>query len=175
MKKMILTFATLLLYVVGYAQSNTDEKAVRAVLQKMEDAWNAHDYTYTGQYDIYAPNASIINPVGMYWKSRAEIVKAHQVFGEMMLQYESTKTLQEDVRFLAPTVALATIKNQYRVEQDYMLPGGQQKISKGGTNQAMLNVILSKKDDQWKIASLQVTGIDVNAAAYDPVKRQAGQ
>jgi hypothetical protein len=111
----------------------------------------------------------------MYWKSRAEIVKAHKVFGEMLFQYESTKTLQEDVRFLAPTVALATIKNQYRVEQDYMLPGGQQKVSKGGTNQAMLNVILNKKDDQWKITSLQVTGVDPKAAANDPVKRQAGQ
>ena len=175
MKTMILTFATLLFYVVGYAQSNADENAVRAIIQKMEDAWNEHDYDYTGQYDIYAPDATMINPVGMYWKSRAEIVKAHQVFGEMMFKYTSSQNQQEDLRFLAPTVALVTVKGQHRVEQDYMLPGGRQTASKGDTNLYMMNVILCEENGQWKIASLQVTGVDPNAATFDPVKRQAGQ
>ena len=175
MKTMILTFAVALAAFAGFAQSNADEKAVRAVIQKMEDAWNAHDYTYTGQYNIYAPDATMINPVGMYWKSRAEIVKAHQVFGEMMFKNTTSKIQQVDIRFLAPTVALATVKDQHRVEQDYNYPDGRKAASKGDTHQGMMNVILCKKNEQWQISTLQVTEIDPKAAAQDPVQRQAGQ
>ncbi len=109
MKTMILTITILFLCVSGYTQSKANEKAVQAVLQKMEDAWNAHDYTYSGQFDIYAPDATMINPVGMYWKNRAEIIKAHQVFGETMFKYTSSQNQQVDIRFLAPAVALATV------------------------------------------------------------------
>jgi uncharacterized protein (TIGR02246 family) len=175
MKKLIFMLATLLVYYLAQAQTSTDEKAVRAVIQKMDDAWNAHDYAYSGQYDIYDQAAKMINPVGMYWKNRAEIVQAHQVFGEMMFKYESTKSQPVDIRFLAPTVALATVKAQYRVEEDYNLPDGKKAGSKGDTNYAMINVVLTKQNAAWKIASLQVTGLDLDAQAHDPVKRPASR
>lgn len=169
MKTTILAFTFLLVCHLGFAQSATDEKAVRAVIQKMDDAWNAHDYTFTGKYDIYAPDAMVINPVGMYWKNRSEILKAYQVFGETMFKYESTKSEQVDVRFLAPTVALATIKAMYRTNEDHTLPGGQ-KVPKGDTVYSMMNVILTKNNNDWKIASLQLTPINAEAAAHNPVQ-----
>jgi len=60
------------------------------------------------------------------------------------------------------------------VEHDYSFPEGQ-KAYKGDLHQHMLNVVLTKKNDQWKIATLQVTTIDPNATAFDPAKRQAGK
>jgi uncharacterized protein (TIGR02246 family) len=141
----------------------------------MDDAWNAHDYTYSGKYDIYAPDAIMINPVGMYWKNKAQIVKAHQVFGETMFKFTSTKSQQVDVRFLAPTVAMATVKGQYRVEQDYNLPDGNKGGSKGDTTQDMIHVVLTKKNDSWKIASLQVTAINPQAVVHDPIQKQASR
>lgn len=169
MKTLRLTLAMLLICGLTFGQSSADKKAVRAVIQKMDDAWNAHDYTYAGKYDIYAPDAVMINPVGMYWKSRSEILKAHKVFGEMMFKHGSTKSEPVDVRFLSPTVAMATIKAMYRADEDHTLPGGQ-KVSKGDTDYNMLNVIFTKKNNDWKIASLQVTPIDAQAAAHNPVQ-----
>lgn len=169
MKTTILFLALFLICQLNFAQSSTEEKAVRAVIQKMDDAWNAHDYTFAGKYDIYAPDAIVINPVGMYWKNRSEILNAYQVFGEMMFKYGSTKSEQVDVRFLAPTVAMATIKAMYRTDEDHTLPGGH-KVPKGTTDYDMLNVILTKKNNDWKIASIQLTPINAEAAAHNPVQ-----
>ncbi|MEJ7739493.1 MAG: SgcJ/EcaC family oxidoreductase [Chitinophagaceae bacterium] len=124
---------------------------MRAVIQKMDDAWNIHDYYNSGQYDIYAPDATLVNPVGMYWKNRAEIIKAHQVLGETMFKYSSAKSQQVGLRFLAPTVALATVKAQYRFEQDYNSPDGK-AYSKGNIDYAMINVVFTKQNGAWKIA-----------------------
>jgi uncharacterized protein (TIGR02246 family) len=169
MKTTVFSFAFFFICHISFAQSTTEETAVRAVIQKMDDAWNAHDYTFIGKYDIYAPDAIVINPVGMYWKNRSEILKAYQVFGETMFKYGSTKSEQVDVRFLAPTVAMATIKAMYRTDQNHTLPGGH-KFSKGNTDYDMVNVILTKKNKDWKIASIQLTPINAQAAAHNPVQ-----
>jgi uncharacterized protein (TIGR02246 family) len=175
MKTFISTLALVLFYSITYAQSATDDKAVRAVIQKMDDAWNAHDYSYSGQYDIYTLDATLVNPVGMYWKNRAEIIKAHQAFGETMFKYTTTKSQQVNLRFLAPTVAVATFKAQYQVEQEYKLPDGKKAGSKGDTNYAMINVVLIKQNAAWKIASQQVTELNLQVQAQDPVKRQVSR
>ncbi|GAA4455310.1 hypothetical protein GCM10023189_23040 [Nibrella saemangeumensis] len=169
MKTISVFFSLLFITSLTFAQSAADEKAVRAVIQKMDDAWNAHDYTYTGKYDIYAPDAVMINPVGMYWKNRGEIQRAHKAYGETMFKYGSAKSEQVDVRFLAPTVAMATIKAMYRTDKDHTLPGGQ-KVSKGTTDYDMLNVILTKKNNDWKIASVQLTPINAQAAPHNPIR-----
>jgi uncharacterized protein (TIGR02246 family) len=175
MKTIRLTLALLLIFSLSYAQSAAEEKAIRTVIQKMDDAWNAHDYTYSGKYDIYDQQAMMINPVGMYWKNKTEIVKAHQLFGEKMFKHSSAKSQIIDLRFLAPTVAVAIIKMQYLVKQDHTLPSGQKAGSKGDTSQSMVNVVLTKTNEVWKIASLQVTTVDQNAAAHDPVVRKVSK
>jgi uncharacterized protein (TIGR02246 family) len=174
MKFFVSTLALVSLYCISYAQSATDEKAVRAVVQKMDDAWKAHDYSYSGKYDFYYQDATLVNPVGMYWKNRAEIIKAHKVLGEMMFKYSSAKSQIVDLRFLAPTVALATVKAQYQTEQDHNAPDGK-AYSKGDFDYAMINVVLTKQNGDWKIASQQVSNFDPKIQAQDPVKRQAKQ
>jgi uncharacterized protein (TIGR02246 family) len=175
MKTFVSTLALVLVYSISYAQSATDEKAVRAVIQKMDDAWNAHDYSYSGKYDFYVKDATLVNPVGMYWKNRAEIIKAHQSFGETMFKYTSAKSQIVDLRFLAPTVALATVKTQYLVEQDYNFPDGKKAFSKGDTDAVMINVVCTRQNRAWKIASEQVTTFNPEAQALDPVKQQANR
>jgi hypothetical protein len=61
------------------------------------------------------------------------------------------------------------------VEQDYNFPDGRSAGSKGDTSESMLSVVLNKKNEAWKIAFLQVTGIDPKAAAQNPVKGQASR
>jgi uncharacterized protein (TIGR02246 family) len=171
MKTFTSTLTLVLVCCISYAQSPADEKAVRAVIQKMDDAWNAHDYSYSGKYDIYTKDATLVNPVGMYWKNRAEIIQAHQVLGETMFKYTSAKSQQVDLRFLAPTVALATVKAQYQTEQDYNFPDGKKASSKGDLDYAIINIVCTRQNGVWKIASQQVTTFNPEAQVQDPVKR----
>jgi uncharacterized protein (TIGR02246 family) len=170
MKSFVLFLLTMLIASVVFSQSATDEKEVRALIQKAEDAYNAHDYSYAGQYDILAPNAVLINPVGMYWKNRDEIIKGTQIIGAIRLKYESAKYNIKDLRFLSPTVALVVMHSIGKVEQDYNFPDGTKGGAKGDTTEGMYTFTLIKQGAGWKIASMQVTHIDSNAAKMNPIK-----
>ena len=174
MKKFLSVAASLLFLICFYnlksvAQSS-DEKMVRAVIQKAEDAWNAHDYSFSGKYDIYAQDAVLVNPVGMYWKKRTQIISGIQRFASMMFQNTSTKYNIKNIHFLAPAVALVIVHSIDRVEQDYNLPDGTKGGSKGDITEGMCTYTLVKKDETWKIASLQITAVDANAAPANPFK-----
>lgn len=173
MNKLLYAAVSLILFcfcsLKSVAQS-TDEMKVRAIIQKGEESWNAHDYSFSGENDTYAPDAVLINPVGMYWKNRAEIIKSIQTFGAMMFKYESVKYNKVDVCFLTPTVALAIIQSTGKVDQDHNMPDGSKGRSKGDTNEGISSVVLVKKNNKWKIAFQQLTSVDANAAAFNPVK-----
>ncbi len=164
MKTIALLTFSLFLSCTTFAQSTQDELDVRAVIKTMETAWNAHDYSFTSKNDIFDPNAALINPVGMYWKNKAEILKALQAFGEARFKFTSTQYNIKSVNFLAPTVALVTMSAKDVVEQDS--PVGK----KGDSSEGMYFITLLKKGNGWKITSLQVTEVNVNAAPMNPIK-----
>lgn len=159
----LLTFALLLSFIT-FGQSAQDELDVRTVIKTMETAWNAHDFSFTGKNDIFDSNATLINPVGMYWKNKAEIIKALQVFGETRFKFTSTQYNIKAVKFLAPSVALLTMSAKDMVEQDFQ--GGK----KGDSSEGMYFITLLKGGNGWKITSLQVTEVNVNAAPMNPIK-----
>lgn len=151
------------------AQSS-DETQIRAVIMKSEEAWNAHDYSFSGKYDFFATNAILVNPVGMYWKNRSEIIKGIQAFGPTMFKNISVKYNIKSVYFLAPTVALVVVHSIDRVEQDYNLPDGTKGGTKGDMSEGMFTYTLAKANQDWKITSLHITSINANAAASNPAK-----
>ncbi len=154
-----------------FSQTRADEKNVRAIIQKMEDSYNAHDYSFSGKYDVLAPDAYFINPVGMYWKNREEIIQAVKAFGKIRLMYESSKYTIEKIKFLAPAVALAVVKSDDTVLEDYNFPDGSRAGTKGETGNAMYSFTFKKIGNDWKIAAVQITHIDPNAASMNPVKK----
>jgi uncharacterized protein (TIGR02246 family) len=172
MKTFLTTAASLLLLIcfctVKSVAQSADEKGVRAVIQKAENAWNAHDYSFSGTYDIYADDAVLVNPVGMYWKNRSQIMGGMQRFGSMMFKHTSTKYNIKNIRFLAPAVASVIVHSIDRVNQDYNLPDGRKGGSKGDVTEAMYTYTLVKKDGNWKIAALQITPVDAKAAPANP-------
>src|SRR6187399_1268234 len=58
----------------SFSQTLQDEKDIHALFDKMSEAWSAGDYGYT-KYDVLDDSAILINPVGMYWKNKNEIIK----------------------------------------------------------------------------------------------------
>jgi uncharacterized protein (TIGR02246 family) len=172
MKSILLVLLTALLTSAVFSQNATDEKEVRAVIQRAEDAYNAHDFSYAGHYDFMTSDAVLINPVGMFWKNRAEIIKGTQVMGAVRLKYESAKYNIKDLRFLSPTVALVVMHSIGKVEQDYNFPDGTKGGSKGDITEGMYLFTLVKQGKSWKITSMQVTHIDPNAANMNPIKNK---
>lgn len=169
MKHIMVLLSTLISFNV-FGQSTADEKQVRAVIQTSEDSYNAHDFSYSGKYDLFVPDAVLVNPVGMYWKNRAEIIQASQVLGNIRLKYESAKYTIKALRFLAPGAALMVVYAAGRVEQDYNFPDGSKGGSKGDITKAMYSLTLTKINSNWKISSMQITHIDPVAAQLNPVK-----
>lgn len=172
MKSIALIFIATLITSAIFSQNAEDEKKVRAIIQKAEDAYNAHNFSYTGQYDIFSSNAVFINPVGMYWKNRQEIITGIQSIGAIRLKYESAKYHIKDLRFLSPTVALVVMHSMGKVEQDYNFPDGSKGGTKGDIIEGMFICTLVKQGTDWKIVSMQVTHIDPNAANLIPVKNK---
>ena len=170
MKSVFLVLLPVLMTSAVFSQNYLDEKKVKAVIQKAEDSYNAHDFSYAGQYDFLTSDAVFINPVGIYWKNRAEIIKGTQAIGAIRLKYESAKYNIKGLRFLAPTVALVVMHSIGKVEQDYNFPDGTKGGSKGDTTEGMYLFTLIKQGKSWKITSMQVTNIDPNAANMNPLK-----
>jgi hypothetical protein len=53
MKPFFLLLLTSLMAYVVFSQNSNDENQVRACIQKAEDAYITHDYSYEGKYDIF--------------------------------------------------------------------------------------------------------------------------
>lgn len=151
-------------------QATDEENEIRAVIQKMEDSYNVHDYAFTGKFDILTEEVFVINPVGMYWKNKAQVIAALQVLGNIRLKYESVKYAFKNIRLLSSTVAVAVVYANGIVNEDYNFPDGSKGGSKGDTTDGIYSFTLTKKSGAWKISSMHISHVDANAAAVNPVK-----
>lgn len=50
------------------------------------------------------------------------------------------------------------------------MPNGTKGGSKGETHEGIMSLTLIKKDNAWKIAFQQMTHVDANAAAFNPIR-----
>lgn len=169
-----LTLAPILLLCCGLAcpaQTQADKQAVRDMIRKLDDIWNAHDYHNKAAYEVYEKDAVMINPVGMHWRGRAEIMQARQVFGELMLRHISAESRPLQIRFLAPSVAQATVRVRYQIEHNYELPKGKRAGSQGEVYYSIISAVLTKTGDMWRVALLQETNLNPETLKFDPVKQ----
>ena len=141
----------------AFSQTPADENNIRAIFNKMQQAWAANDYGYT-KYDILDPNAILINPIGMYWKNKVEITKGLQYLGEVRFKY--FKTIEDSIvsiRFLSPSPALVILHGIEGVEQDFTMPGDTAVNKKGERSEGWQTYTLIKGNEGWKITSITVT------------------
>lgn len=129
------------------------------MFDKMNEAWSAQDYGYT-KYDILDDSAVLINPVGMYWKNKEEIIKGLQYLGEVRFKYlKFTEQKILSVRFLSPTAALVIAWGKDVVTEDFTMPGEEMVTKKGEENEGFQACTLMKKENKWKITSMNVTHV----------------
>ena len=150
----------------GSANASTvtnDEPAVRAVLSAYEPAWNRHDMSALG--DLFADDAHWVNIVGIWWRSKPDLVKAHTIFHETMFRETPVRFKEVDLRTVAPgvAIAIATVETG-----SFSAPDGRTMPASGNR----LTMVLVQKEGRWQIVSGQNTVNDPIAAPHDPAKRQ---
>lgn len=139
-----------------------DEKAIRQVAKDYETRWNKHDMDAFAE--LFTDDADWVNVVGMVWRGKPEIMKAHRAFHETNFKDRSVYLDEMTVRFIRPDVAVAIAK--WKVD-GFTAPDGRQFDK--GLNVSML--MFTKQNNRWLIASGENVTVDPIAAAHDPVKK----
>jgi uncharacterized protein (TIGR02246 family) len=139
--------------------SAADEAAVRAIIDRQTDAWNKHDM------DAFVadamPDLNWINVVGMHWKGRETVLKAHAVLHKGM--FANSRMLTPEItmmREIAPNVIVETHVN--RIEGVGALPSGATYPSNGN----LITLVFVKTQAGWRLAHAHNTTI-----AYDQAKK----
>ena len=93
--------------------SAADEKDIKAIETRFNEAWNRHDPD--GMVESLAEDAQFITVNGVWMKSRAEfdglVRRLHGATGP--LRESMRETLETDIRFLAPDVAM--VHSRFRI------------------------------------------------------------
>ncbi|WP_156164436.1 SgcJ/EcaC family oxidoreductase [Bradyrhizobium sp. LTSP885] len=140
--------------------SAADEAAIRAILDRQTDAWNRHDM------DAFVadamPDVDWINVVGMHWKGRETVMKAHALLHKGMFANSRMRTPEITMmREIAPNVIVETHIN--RIEGVGALPSGAAYPDSGN----LITMVFVKTQAGWRIAHAHNTTI-----AYDQAKKR---
>ncbi len=153
----IITFLFICLSSTNWALGQTaDEKAVNELVANMQTLWNKHDIN--AYNDLYADDATLVNPVGIFCANKAEVVKMHLEANEYYFKYTSLVIETQKLRFLTPDVAVVNVRYMVNIEQDLSFPDGY-KLKKGDKQIVAIIHVLAKKNGSWKISATQVTNV----------------
>lgn len=164
--KSIVACAPVLLLLCGCAPQaawdKSDETSIRGLFAAYQNDWNHHDMQAMG--NLFTEDAEWINVVGMHWRGKPDIVKAHEIYHRLLFTKTGINFTNIAIRPIAPNVAVAVIDEDFDASQ---LPdGGTRPASKD-----ILSFILAKRDGQWKIVHGHNTIVLPEAQPYDPVNR----
>ena len=140
-----------------------DAAAIRALLDKRRDAWNRHDM------DAFVadlmPDIEWINVVGMRWKGRDTVLRAHAALHRGMMAHSRMLPPElVEMREIAPNVVIVTQIN--RLDGVAPRPDGKPYPNDGN----LITMVFVKSRGGWQIAHVRNGHIDKQAAAHDPAK-----
>ena len=80
------------------------EIEVTNVVKAFAECWNRHDMNAFAE--LFAPDAEFVNVVGLWWKGREEIKKAHEVTHATMFKNSRLSLAEIAVRFPLANLAI---------------------------------------------------------------------
>jgi uncharacterized protein (TIGR02246 family) len=128
--------------------NSEDEKAIRDIETKWEDAWNHHDASAIAR--LAATDADFVNARGVWGKGRDQLEKGQANQQKTNEKDSSWKTTQVEVRFITPDVAAVHVY--------WVLTG--ERNQDGQMKQPELGIFTRtdvKRDGKWMIAASQAT------------------
>jgi uncharacterized protein (TIGR02246 family) len=136
---------------------------VRTVVGGWEAAWNAADMPTMWQ--LATDDVHWVNVVGMHWRGKAEVQKAHQVYFDLMFKDRSVKLDEIESIEALPGGAVVTVVrwsfDGFRQPDGVMRAPGKDRMS----------LVMVPRGEGLAIAHGANVPIDVVAANYDPIKR----
>jgi uncharacterized protein (TIGR02246 family) len=133
-----------------------DEAAIRAAIQSVQDAWNAHDGKAFAA--PFAADADYVVVNGLYIKGREVIERGHaQLFSTIYKESRNVATIKS-VRFIRPDVAVA------HVEWNLEFKAGGEARKARATN----TMIFTRENGRWSIAAFQNTPIQTQDGPPPP-------
>jgi uncharacterized protein (TIGR02246 family) len=141
--------------------SEEDDRAVRKVVAGIEAAWNAHDMKAYGK--LLRDDVEWVNVVGMHWRGRDAVMKAHAAFHETSFKNHTIKTDTVELRSLGGGHAVAVVTT---TNDPFTTPAGDVVPKR----QNRLTYLMTKGSDGWKIAHAHNVPVDADAARFNPVR-----
>jgi uncharacterized protein (TIGR02246 family) len=127
--------------------SNTDEAAIRQVVQQVQDAWNAHDGKAFAA--PFAADADYVVVNGMKIKGRDDIEKGHTAIFTTIYKDSHNVGTVKGIRFIRPDVAVVHV--EWNLE---FRAGGETR--KG---HAINTMVMTKDNGKWSIAAFHNTPV----------------
>src|SRR5574340_329775 len=123
---------------------------VTQVVHAFAECWNRHGMNAFAE--LFAPDAEFVNVVGLWWKGREEIKKAHEFTHATMFKNSQLNISGVSIRF--PVASIAVARSRWVLE-GHVSPGGNLLPARSGI---LLNV-LTRTPGGWSIIDSQNTDI----------------
>lgn len=128
-----------------------EQAAIRTVLARYVETWNAHDMTAWA--NLFTDDVDYVNRGGGWWKSNKENVEGHQSIHDVLIRQEQPMTYKAAVAriaFLSPTIALVHATWEW---PGYAAPARDKAKDFTG----VMTIIMVKQRAAWLIRALQNT------------------
>lgn len=155
-----LLVACLLARPAAAAESLSGPEAARRIVAALESAWNRHDMQAYGA--LFHEDAEWVNVVGMYWRGKPQVMRAHTVFHDTIFKDCQLEGRELTVREIAPDAAVAVWTHQ---QDAYRTPSG--NLQDKTLNR--MTLVVSRRDGQWRISQGQNVWINERAEKSNPV------
>ncbi len=132
------------------ASAATDRSEIERLAASFTDSWNSHDMAQFAR--LFAHDADFVNVVGMWWKNREEIEKAHAYSHSTFFKNSRLSGQIAGLKFLRPDLATVHIPWELVGQIE---PDG----SVGQPRKGVLLLVCGKQDGAWHIHTAQNTDI----------------
>jgi uncharacterized protein (TIGR02246 family) len=139
--------------------SAADERAVRDIETRWENAWNTNDVPAMSR--DFAPDADAVNLAGEWFKGRAPFTQSLTELHSDKAKGSIWQTEETSVKFLTPEIAIVHVLINSHGEHN---PDGLLRPAR----RAILTRVEVKRGGQWLIVASQATNIVPRASALVP-------
>jgi uncharacterized protein (TIGR02246 family) len=168
MSNLKLKLSLFLIFSSLFCAAQSDEKLVESQVNLMISDWNTHEFK---NMDLYTTeDVEWINIVGMWWKGRRDVIKAHQsTFDKFFNGVPFTKKSLK-IRFLTGDVAIANLV--CHVGSLFPPEGIDRGTNRTPETNDLLTLVYVKKNGKWLLSTGQNTVIDEKAAKSNPISEK---
>jgi uncharacterized protein (TIGR02246 family) len=149
--KILLALAVLLLAVTSLSASQAeDERAIRDIQGRWDDAWNRHDVRALSS--LVAEDVRFVNVAGVVLTGRGEFEALQSRTHAMQFKESVRSVTGTDIKFLTSDIAVAHVRWGMRGDMD---ADGTPRQPRHG----VMMQVLMKRDGKWVVVAAQNTNV----------------